>query len=218
MRVRSIDILQTLKLSSFQLPYVDMKISSDQYLDENKAGVVIFTSGTTGPPKGSVMRRAFVHDSAMAVADHYEVTHNDVIFHVLPVHHATGLGITFFPFLFSGSCIEFKSGSLDLAWMWERWREGCLTFFSGVPTIYLRMMRFYEQKLTKLPAETKSGYLRGVNQFRAMLCGSSSLPRPVQSFWTTIRNGKIILTRYGATEFGAVFKVERTMKIPRLAL
>jgi malonyl-CoA/methylmalonyl-CoA synthetase len=30
----------------------------------------------------------------------------------------------------------------------------------------------------------------------------------MQEFWTSIRGGRIILTRYGATEFGAIFKVE----------
>ena len=185
----------------------DILISSDRYLDDNAAGVVIFTSGTTGPPKGAVMRRGFVHDAALAVADHYQLNENDVILHVLPVHHATGIGITFFPFLISGSCIEFRSGSFDSKWMWERWRRGGLTFFSGVPTIYMRMMRYYEDNLSKLPPGQLQEYIVGARQFRGMLCGTSALPRPFQEFWTSIRGGKIILTRYGATEFGAVFKV-----------
>lgn len=153
------------------------------------------------------MRRGFVHDAALAVADHYQLNENDVILHVLPVHHATGIGITFFPFLISGSCIEFRSGSFDSKWMWERWRRGGLTFFSGVPTIYMRMMRYYEDNLSKLPPGQLQAYIVGARQFRGMLCGTSALPRPFQEFWTSIRGGKIILTRYGATEFGAVFKV-----------
>lgn len=182
-----------------------MLISASRYLSDNSAGVVIFTSGTTGPPKGAVMRRAYVHDCALSVADHYDVSPSDVILHVLPVHHATGLGISFLPFLISGSTIEFRSGSFDPAWMWERWRRGGLTVFSGVPTIYMRMMRYYEQKLKSLPEGGE--YVRGVREFRVMLCGSSALPRPMQDFWTEMRGGRIILTRYGATEFGAVCKV-----------
>jgi len=185
----------------------DILISSDKYLDDNAAGVVIFTSGTTGPPKGAVMRRAFVHDVAGAVADHYQLTDHDVILHVLPVHHATGIGINFLPFLVSGSCIEFKSGSFDSKWMWERWRRGGLTFFSGVPTIYMRMMRYYDDHLSKLPPGQIEGYIEGANQFRGMLCGTSALPRPFQEFWTSIRGGDSILTRYGATEIGVVFTV-----------
>lgn len=185
-----------------------MLISSGRYLDSNAAGIVIFTSGTTGPPKGAVMRRGTVFNAAAAVASQYSITPKDVLLHVLPVHHATGLGINLFPFLLSGACIEFKSGNFDSAWMWERWRQGGLTFFSGVPTMYMRMMRYYQQNIANLPLDVRASYVKGANQFRAMLCGSSALPRPMQEFWTRIRGGRIILTRYGATEFGAIFKVE----------
>jgi malonyl-CoA/methylmalonyl-CoA synthetase len=123
----------------------DIVISSDRPLDESASSVVIFTSGTTGPPKGAVMPRSYVFDCALAVADHYRLTDDDTLLHVLPVHHATGVGVNFFPFLISGSRIEFRSGSFDEAWTWERWREGAMnrlrriSFFSGVPTIFMRM-------------------------------------------------------------------------------
>jgi malonyl-CoA/methylmalonyl-CoA synthetase len=190
----------------------DILISSDRYLDDNGPGVVIFTSGTTGPPKGSVMRRAYTYDGALAVADHYKLTEDDVMLHVLPVHHATGVGITFFPYLISGACIEFRSGGFDEVWMWERWREGALnparrlTFFSGVPTIYMRMRRHYQQVLSKLPPEKLGEYIAGARQFRAVLCGTSALPAPINEFWTELLQKRIV-QRYGATEFGAVFKV-----------
>ena len=193
------------------LPH-DILISSDKYLDENEPGVVIFTSGTTGPPKGSVMRRAFTYDFALAVADHYRLREEDVILHVLPVHHATGIGIMFFPFLISGSCIEFRSGGFDEIWLWQRWREGALdlarriTFFSGVPTIFMRMKRHYQRVLSKLSPTKLAEYVAGARQFRAVICGTSALPRPICEFWTELLQRRIV-QRYGATEFGAVFKV-----------
>lgn len=185
----------------------DFCISSNLALDENSAGVVVFTSGTTGPPKGVVMRRSFVYDYALSVADHYRLTENDVILHILPVHHATGVGISFFPFIVAGACVEFRNGSFDASWLWERWRAGGLSFFSGVPTIYMRMMRFYEEKLVALPSQELDQYISGVRNLRGLLCGSSALPGPIQSFWSEIMAGRVILTRYGATEFGAPFKV-----------
>jgi len=190
----------------------EILISSDKYLDDNGPGVVIFTSGTTGPPKGSVMRRAYTFDAAVAVADHYQLNENDVMLHVLPVHHATGVGITFFPFLVSGSCIEFRSGSFDEVWLWERWREGAIdprrriTFFSGVPTIYMRMRRHYQHVISKMSPMSIAEYVAGARQFRAVLCGTSALPRPIAEFWAELLQDKIV-QRYGATEFGAVFKV-----------
>ncbi|KAJ4986238.1 AMP-binding enzyme [Stagonosporopsis vannaccii] len=199
-------------IHSSTLKASDILISSDHALEENAPGVVIFTSGTTGPPKGAVMRRSFVFDCALSVADHYRLAEDDVMLHVLPVHHATGVGINFFPFLVSGSRIEFRSGGFDEIWMWERWKEGAinprrrLTFFSGVPTIYMRMRRHYQRHLAKLPSEDLAKYIAGARQFRACLCGTSALPQPLNEFWTTLMQKRIV-QRYGATEFGAIFKV-----------
>jgi malonyl-CoA/methylmalonyl-CoA synthetase len=139
--------------------------------------------------------------------DQYSITKTDTVLHVLPVHHATGITITLTPFLLAGACIEFRSGSFDAEWMWNRWRRGGLTYFSGVPTIYMRMMRFFEQHVQSLPKETVVEYVRGANNFLEMFCGTSSLPAPVQGFWTRMRNGKPMLTRYGGTEFGSVLQV-----------
>ncbi|KXL42113.1 MAG: hypothetical protein FE78DRAFT_155119 [Acidomyces sp. 'richmondensis'] len=179
-------------------------ISSDTYLNDSAPGVVIFTSGTTGPPKGSVMRRGYTFEGALAVADHYRITPDDVLLHLLPVHHATGLGIMFFPFLISGALIEFKSGGFSPEWTWERWRRGGLTFFSGVPTIYMRMKRYFEQTLSK--KSNVQEYIVGARNLRACLCGTSALPKPIADFWTEIL-GRRILLRYGATEIGAVFRM-----------
>jgi malonyl-CoA/methylmalonyl-CoA synthetase len=182
-------------------------VSSDRVLDDNGAGLIIFTSGTTGRPKGAVWSRGVIREAARSFMDQYGITSDDVILHVLPVHHATGITITLTPFLIAGACIEFRSGSFNAEWVWNRWRQGGLTYFSGVPTIYLRMMRFFVQHIQPLSQETVVEYEKGANQFSGMFCGTSSLPAPVQQFWTSLRNGKAMLTRYGGTEFGAVLTV-----------
>ena len=182
----------------------DILVSSDCYLDDNAPGVVIFTSGTTGPPKGAVMRRGFIFDEALAVVDHYNITREDVLLHLLPVHHATGIGMMFFPFLVAGATLEFKSGSFDLEWTWNRWRQGGITFFSGVPTIYMRMMRYFQQNLSSR-SDTQE-FIAGARKLRACICGTSALPKPIADFWANLLGQKILL-RYGSTEIGAVFKV-----------
>jgi malonyl-CoA/methylmalonyl-CoA synthetase len=182
-------------------------ISSDAYVDLNKSGLVIFTSGTTGPPKGGVKRRGFFYEVASSFSDLHGIREGDRVLHVLPVHHATGVTVTLIPFLYCGGCIEFRSGGFDVEWTWERIRQGGLAFFSGVPTIYMRLMSFYEQRLTKLAPQDLQHYIKGINEFRVLLCGTSALPRPLQQKWSRLRAGRIILTRYGGTEFGNVFTV-----------
>lgn len=178
-------------------------ISSDRCLDPNNAGVVIFTSGTTGPPKGAVMRRTHYFDEALGVVDHYQIISSDVLLHLLPVHHATGVGMMFFPFLIAGAAIEFRSGGFDPGWTWERFRRKGLTFFSAVPTIYMRMKRYFEERLADR-AEADD-YIAGVRSLKVCMCGTSALPKPIADFWTQLL-GKKIMLRYGGTEFGATLR------------
>ncbi|KAK4494064.1 hypothetical protein PRZ48_014328 [Zasmidium cellare] len=187
------------------LPPEDFQVSSDRYMDLNKSAYVIFTSGTTGPPKGGVKRRGFLYDVATQFADQHGIREGDLVLHTLPVHHATGITVTLLPFLWAGGTIEFKSGGFDTVWTWERIKQGDLDVFSGVPTIYMRLMQYYEQNLRQTP--TADEYVQGARRIRAMLCGTSALPRPLQQKWTTLRNGIPILTRYGGTEFANVFGV-----------
>ncbi|KAF4553998.1 AMP-binding enzyme-like protein 14 [Elsinoe fawcettii] len=178
-------------------------ISSNRCPDPYAAGVVIFTSGTTGPPKGAVMRRTHYFDEAQGVADHYQISSSDVLLHLLPVHHATGVGMMFFPFLIAGAAIEFRSGGFDPAWTWDRLKRQGLTFFSAVPTIYMRMKRYFEEKLQS--AADISAYVQGAQSLKVCMCGTSALPQPIDDFWTKIL-GKRIMLRFGGTEFGATIR------------
>lgn len=122
----------------------------------------------------------------------------------------------FFPFLISGACIEFRSGSFNAAWVWERWRKGGLTFFSGVPITYMRLMWYYQQHLKDRPEAGE--YVQGARQLRACWCGISVLPSTIADFWVSML-GKQILLRYGGTEFGAVLKVRTgDAKVPEASV
>ncbi|KAH7199009.1 uncharacterized protein B0J16DRAFT_353329 [Fusarium flagelliforme] len=179
----------------------DISLSSNSPQDPREPGVVIFTSGTTGKPKGVVLRRTYTHEGAISVGDSYGVTHTDVLLHTLPVHHQTGLGTSFFPFLNAGACIEFH-GKFDAATVLQRWLQGGLTVFSAVPTIYMRLKWFIEQR----PEREQIPYKQSAGQFRAFLCGSSALQEHVQDFWTESM-GRSILPRYGATEIPGCLRV-----------
>jgi malonyl-CoA/methylmalonyl-CoA synthetase len=192
-----------------------IKISSNLYQDPNAPGVVIFTSGTTGPPKGAVLKRAAMTDGSVTFAQQIGLQESDTLLHLLPVHHATGIWVSFFPFIQTGACIEFKSGSFDPEWTWNRWRKGGLTHFTGVPTIYMRMMRYYLERATKLPPAEVRSYKDAAAALKVCLCGTSALPKPINDFWTSLL-GRRIVQRYGSTELGVIFNmsVNPTEDIP----
>lgn len=205
----------SLPINSFEkeppVPLEDIKVSSNRFLDPNGPGVVIFTSGTTGPPKGAALSRAALLDGAGCFAQQIGLQETDVLLHLLPVHHATGIWVSFFPFILTGACIEFKSGGFSPEWTWNRWRKGGLTHFTGVPTIYMRMMRYYQEHVTKLPTPEAETFNAAAAAFKVFLCGTSALPKPINDFWTNLRNGRCIVQRYGSTELGVIFSMSANL-------
>ena len=194
-----------------RIPLADMIISSDWEPSAGAPGLVIFTSGTTGPPKGAVKKRTFYTDTAEAHSRWWGFRPDDVMLHVLPVHHSTGLSVTFTAPILWGCRVEFPANPrFNAAAMWERWLRGGLTLFSGVPTMYQRMMRHYDDEIVakKSPQEA-TRYAKAAQAFRLLLCGTSALPFTLQSKWIKLLGGNSrILERYGGTEFTGVFGVQ----------
>uniref|UniRef100_A0A6V7QV14 Malonate--CoA ligase n=1 Tax=Ananas comosus var. bracteatus TaxID=296719 RepID=A0A6V7QV14_ANACO len=90
--------------------------------------------------------------------------------------------------------------------VWQRWRESypkdgskaddAITLFTGVPTMYTRLLQGYEAMDPDLQAASASA----ANHLRLMMCGSSALPYPIMKQWEEI-TGHRLLERYGMTEF-----------------
>ncbi|KAG5537729.1 hypothetical protein RHGRI_024996 [Rhododendron griersonianum] len=89
--------------------------------------------------------------------------------------------------------------------IWQRWRESypkdgekaedAITVFTGVPTMYTRLIQGYEA----MDPELQQASASAASKLRLMMCGSSALPYPVMQQWETI-TGHRLLERYGMTE------------------
>lgn len=184
-----------------------MTVSSTISLDPRGAGLTIFTSGTTGPPKACVLPREMLSSGTQAICDHFGIADSDAVLHCLPVHHAAGILISFLPFLLPGGSVEFQSGSFQAEALWKRWRSGGLTAFSGVPTMYSRMMHHFEHSIAKLPHLEREKYINGARSIRLKMCGTSALSQRLREKWLAITPKNRILERYGTTEFSSVILI-----------
>ena len=99
--------------------------------------LIIFTSGTTGRPKGVVLTHGNLAAHTASLVDAWGWSHADRILHILPLHHLHGLGNKLLCALWSGASVAFSPPSPREVWArLGRAEEDGLTLFMAVPTNY----------------------------------------------------------------------------------
>jgi malonyl-CoA/methylmalonyl-CoA synthetase len=98
--------------------------------------------------------------------------------------------------LWCGACCEFLP-KFDAQAVWKIIESGRLTLFMAVPTIYYKLISFWEQA----PEERQKKMAESASKLRLMVSGSAALPVPVLEKWRQI-TGQTLLERYGMTEIG----------------
>lgn len=155
---------------------------------EEQPALIVYTSGTTGPPKGVVLPRRAIRANLDSVARAWEWTGSDVLVHALPLFHVHGLILGILGPLRRGGAVhhlgKFSSAKIadELA--------GPATMLFGVPTMYHRLAE---------DAERDPEIARGVSQARLLVSGSAPLPA-VEHQRIQRLTGQRVVERYGMTE------------------
>jgi len=161
--------------------------------------LILYTSGTTGKPKGVVHTVASLTAQMESLSSAWQWTCEDYTLHVLPLHHIHGVQNILNTALFNGATVEFTP--FDSAHCLQRLTSSQVTCFHAVPTIYVKFTQYLE-KLGMESAATAAvcAGLRN-EKLRLMVCGSAALPVPTMKSWAQI-SGHVLLERYGMTEIG----------------
>jgi malonyl-CoA/methylmalonyl-CoA synthetase len=133
---------------------------------------------------------------------------------LLPTHHFSGLMVNTMPTILGGGLLEFNQGDFNPASVWDRFRKGDITSFSAVPTMFVLLLKHWEEVLSKLKSEEKESYQAAISKVREFHCATSPLPHSVARKWAEITRGVPILERYGGTEFGSVYATRPNTKVP----
>ncbi len=174
-----------------------------------RRAMILYTSGTTGRPKGVVSTHLNLAAQVESLIDVWEWKASDRILEFLPLHHIHGIVNVISCALWAGAVCEILPG-FDARAIWERIGRGGLTLFMAVPTIYTKLIDAWR---ASSPLD-RQRFSEGCRRMRLMVSGSAALPVSTLETWREI-SGHILLERYGMTEIGmALSNPLHGMRIP----
>jgi fatty-acyl-CoA synthase len=147
--------------------------------------LILYTSGTTGRPKGAVLTHGNITWNTVNQLAHVDVLSTDVALCAAPLFHVTGLGQVSMPTLLKGGTLvvvpKFDAGAF-LALIASRHASG----FAAVPTM-LQMM-----------CEHPDWESADLSSLRYVVYGGSSITERVAQAW--LSRGVVLQQGYGMTE------------------
>jgi malonyl-CoA/methylmalonyl-CoA synthetase len=162
----------------------------------DRGAMMVYTSGTTGKPKGVVTTHANVAAQITALVEAWGWSAEDRVLLVLPLHHIHGIVVVLDSALWSGACVDAHAEFDPLA-AWDSLSSGDITTFMAVPTIYRRLIASWEAATP----DVQRAWSDGARRLRLMVSGSAALPVSTLERWQEI-TGHVLLERYGMTEIG----------------
>ncbi|MFC9850073.1 acyl-CoA synthetase [Streptomyces prasinus] len=156
--------------------------------DDEDPALVVYTSGTTGPPKGAVIPRRAIAATLDALADAWQWTGDDVLVHGLPLFHVHGLVLGVLGPLRRGGSVRHL-GRFTTEGV-TRELSGGATMLFGVPTMYHRVAE---------ALATEPELVEALAGARLLVSGSAALPVHDHER-IAAATGRRVIERYGMTE------------------
>ena len=120
-------------IMTLSAPYRDGHV-----MTEDDVAAILFTSGTTGTPKGVMLTNKNIVSDIFISQANMNIYPSDVFYAILPIHHAYTMLAVFMEGLGSGASVVFGK-KLVVSQMLKELKEAKVTMFLGVPMIFNKL-------------------------------------------------------------------------------
>ncbi len=109
-------------------------------LEEDSMAIILYTSGTTGTPKGAMLSHKNLYSNAKDTADYLQINEHDRVIAALPMFHVFCLTVSLnAPLMNGGTVLILPKFSPTEVFKISKQNEA--TIFAGVPTMYNYLLR-----------------------------------------------------------------------------
>ncbi len=173
--------------------------SSEEAVTIEEEALIVYTSGTTGNPKGVVLTQHNLLADAKGITEWHGMTNSQRMMCVLPIHHVNGTIVTLVtPMYFGGSVVlnqKFQSEHF-----FERIESERVNVVSVVPTLLAFLLQYYGANATDHTHEKLNSALTTCHlALRHIICGAGPLTVELGAQFEE-RFGIPILHGYGLSE------------------
>ena len=159
---------------------------------------IVYTSGTTGKPKGAMLSYRNFFSNAISGAESFQITDKDRFIVFLPMFHSFTLSIMVLLPMFTCSSIVIVRSVFPFANVLKQTLLKQVTIFLGVPTLYNALLK------AKIP-----WYFMWFNKVRIFISGSSPLSEQALNEFNAKFKNATLLEGYGLSECSPAVCVNR---------
>lgn len=166
-------------------------------IEESDIAAILYTSGTTGHPKGAMLSHGNLISNVSACKEAIKATRKDKVICILPLFHSFAATVCMLLPLYAGASVVVMKSARPFKRTIRAITRNKITVFVGIPSLYNILNEI------RLPKLLNSFIIRFILPVRVCISGAAALPVPTwEKFQRRFRVP--LLEGYGLTEASPV--------------